>query len=229
MTFPRSSHITLRGLFGRGHLPLLAASVLPAVFLSVSTRVGSRLRRLRKVTQHALYIPSFCIAVAIVFWIVVAISGTTDTKRLASAGWLFAVDARREPPVTTQTWNYWALFNFSLIEWRALAPVLSHIFLLVVVGALSLPVLAPLVAEEAAQQLLREKREASATLSFDVGLEFLGHALSNIASAIAGALPNMVVRQRYSTCSDRLALLTTRRSSQTLGSSHVPPVTALMH
>ncbi|KAF3031139.1 hypothetical protein E8E12_000454 [Didymella heteroderae] len=194
MTFPRSSHITLRDLFARAHLPLLAASLLPAVVLSVSSHLGQKLLgRAKKITRHALYIPSFCIAVAIVFWVVVVIAGATDIQRLASAGWLFSVDTQREPPIASQAWNYWSLFDFSRIEWRAMVSVLSHVVLLVVVGALSLPVLTPLIAAEVKQQLLRENGGMPVAHSLDINREFFAHALSNVASAASGALPNMVV------------------------------------
>lgn len=204
MTFPRSSQITLRGLFARGHLPLLAASLLPAVIVFVSSHLGSKLLgRAKKVARHALYLPSFCIVVAIAFWVVVTITGTTDIKGLASAGWLFAVDTQREPPIVAQAWSYWSLFDFSRVEWRAIVSVLSHVALLVVVGALSLPVLTPLIASEWRQQLSREQGTMPVALSFDINREFFAHALSNVASAASGALPNMVVRHRYSTCPDR--------------------------
>lgn len=194
MTFPRSSQITLRGLFTRGHLPLLAASLVPAVVLSVSSHVGVKLLgSAKKVSRHALFVPSFCIAVAVVFWVVVIVAGATDIKHLASVGWLFAVDTHREPPIKAQAWNYWSLFDFSRIEWRAIASVLSHVGLLVVVGALSLPVLTPLIASEVTQQLKREGKDVPPALSFDVNREFYAHALSNVASAASGALPNMVV------------------------------------
>ena len=176
-------------------MPLLAASLLPAVLLSVSSHLRLKLLgRAKKVTRHALYVPSFCITVAIVFWAVVVVTGKTDIKQLASAGWLFAVDTHREPPITAQAWNYWGLFDFSRIEWRAILSVLGHVGLLVVVGALSLPVLIPLIASEVTQQLKREKKDGPAALSFDVNREFFAHALSNVASAASGALPNMVVR-----------------------------------
>ena len=204
MTFPRSAQITLGGLFARGHLPLLAASLLPAVILTISSHLGPKLLgHAKKVTRHALYLPSFCIAVAVVFWVVVIIEGSTDIKRLASAGWLFAVDTQRGPPSAAQAWNYWSLFDFSRVEWRAIVSVLSHVALLVVVGALSLPVLTPLIASEWTQQLSREHQELPAAASFDINREFFAHALSNVASAASGSLPNMVVRHRYSTCPDR--------------------------
>lgn len=199
ITFPRSSHFTFQGLFDHKHLPLLAASAVPACFLSVSIRLEPLLGLKRKVTQHALYIPTFCIAVAIVFWIVVVICGRTDTDRLASAGWLFAVDVQREKTVAARAWDYWVLFDFSLVEWHAIATVLSHVGLLVVVGALSLPVLTPLVADEVAQQLLREDGGEPSS-SFDIVFEFIAHALSNFASGFAGTVPNMVVCRQNTPC-----------------------------
>lgn len=193
ITFPPPSHLSLGNLFEVGHLPLLVASAMPAIFLSISIRVGTLVRCTRSLTKHALYMPLFCVAVAVLFWIVVAICGNTDTTRLASAGWLFTVDAPRERRVAAQAWNYWALFDFTLIEWHAMSAGLSQMVLLVVVGALSLPVLVPLAAKETARTKVKEATEQVQT-QYNMNREFLAHALSNLGSGMAGTVPNLMVR-----------------------------------
>lgn len=189
--FPSSTHFSIKSLFESSHLPLLAASAGPAILLSISIRAEPLLKFHTKFTQHALYIPLFCILVGAFFWAVATIRGTTNIEKLASAGWLFAASTQREQSMAGQDWNYWVMFNFSLTEWQAITSALSHIALLVVVGALSLPVVVSLVAEEVATQLEKDSG-AQSMLSFDLNREFLIHGLSNLASGIAGAVPNMV-------------------------------------
>lgn len=70
---------------------------------------------------------------------------------------------------------------------------LSQIVLLVVIGALSLPVLVPLAAKETARTKLKET-VPQVNIQYNMNREFLAHALSNLGSGMAGTVPNLMVR-----------------------------------
>ncbi|KAI0572199.1 sulfate transporter [Pyrenophora tritici-repentis] len=177
----RSPHLSFGTLFERAHLPLLAASLGPAILLSLSTRLSCLDNLPKKPTKHPLYIPLFCCAVAGVFWIVVAACENTSTQRLASAGWLFAMEQGPAQATAAAEWDYWALFDFNKVEWRALSAGTRDILLLVLIGALSLPIFASAAALEWGEP------------DQSMNHEFVGHGISNTVAGAMGALPNLFV------------------------------------
>lgn len=176
-----SPHLSFGTLFERAHLPLLAASLGPAVLLSLSTRLSCLDNLPKKPTKHPLYIPLFCCAVAGVFWLVVAACENTSTQRLASAGWLFASEQGPAQATAVAEWDYWALFDFNKVEWRALSAGIRDIAMLVLIGALSLPIFA----SEAALKW--------GGPDHSMNHEFVGHGISNTIAGAMGALPNLFV------------------------------------
>ena len=180
---PTSSHLSFSTLFASSHLPLLAASVVSATFLLLTTRVAVLKENwlTKNLTQHPLYIPLFCVAVASVFWIVVAARGDTDLGSLANNGWLFMAQGTRRHAMGTSDWNYWMLFDLTMVEWRAISSGVRDIILLVVIGSLSLPIFASAAALELKVP------------EFSMNQELLGHGISNVVSGAIGALPNLFV------------------------------------
>ena len=155
------------------------------MFLSVSIRLSSLARITRGFTEHALYVPVYVLCITGVFWAVVGGVGDANSdgmKRLASIGWLFTVEESVPQKSGIGTaWNYWSLFNFSMVKWSALAGATQNIVLLVVIGVLNLPIYIP-----------------SMALSLDVPAynmnhELLGHGVSNILAGVLGTVPNLVV------------------------------------
>ena len=182
LTLTSAGHV----LFRHGHLALLFASVLPALFLSLSIRLPLLARLSRGFTDHALYVPTYMFIIVAVFWTVVA--GTAQAnqvgmKHLADLGWLFTVQIDGTSKATHhQAWNYWASFDFPRVEWSAMTAAIQDIVLLVVIGVLNLPIYVPTMA---------------LTLdvsSYDMDHEFLGHGVSNILAGVVGTIPNLVVR-----------------------------------
>ena len=182
ITLPSSTpHLSISTLFENDHLPLLAASLGPAVLLSLSTHLTCLERLATKPTKHPLYIPLFCCAVAGIFWLVVAACEDTSIQGLASAGWLFTSEQGPIQATAAADWDYWALFNFHMVEWRALSAGIGDVLMLVLIGALSLPIFA----SEAA--LDWGKGDHS------MNHEFVGHGISNTVAGAVGALPNLFV------------------------------------
>ncbi|KNG46179.1 hypothetical protein TW65_07075 [Stemphylium lycopersici] len=181
-TLPSTSpHLSFDTLFERAHLPLLAASLGPAILLSLSTRLSYLDRLPKKPTKHPLYVPLFCCGVAGVFWLVAAACKTTSTRRLASAGWLFSSERGHTQATAAAEWDYWALFRFKEVEWRALSAGTRDILLLALIGALSLPIFASAAALEWGGP------------DHNMNQEFVGHGISNTVAGAIGALPNLFV------------------------------------
>ncbi|KAJ5047781.1 hypothetical protein J3E74DRAFT_295580 [Bipolaris maydis] len=177
----KSAHLSYKTLFEKSHLPLLAASLGPAVLLSSSGRLSCLERIPKKPTKHPLYIPLFCFAVAGVFWLVVATCKDASMKKLVSAGWLFSVEHRSTQATAAAEWDYWALFNFNKVEWYALSAGIRDIILLVLIGALSLPIFA--------SEALLERGKSDNSMNH----EFVGHGISNTIAGAIGTLPNLFV------------------------------------
>lgn len=186
---PTAAVLTLHSakdvLFNVDHLPLLFASIIPAFFLSISIRLPSLEKASFGLTQHALYVPAYMLAVAAIFWVTVAGIGSTDSDglhHLSSRGWLFTLqDLSGHDQSLESAWNYWTYFDFSLVRWSAIGKAIQDIVLLVLIGVLNLPIYVPAMA-----------------LSLDIPVyhmnhELFGHGISNILAGIVGTVPNLVV------------------------------------
>jgi hypothetical protein len=123
--------------------------------------------------------------IAGLFWTVAAGTGyaTVDgMTHLSSNGWLFTV----EESVLHQNgignaWDYWSLFDFSKVEWSAMAAATENIVLLVVIGVLNLPIYIPAMAL------------VLGVPSYNMNHELIGHGVSNIFAGVVGTIPNLVV------------------------------------
>jgi MFS superfamily sulfate permease-like transporter len=186
---PSSEPLTISStpavLFSTSHIPLLLSSFLPALFLSFSIRSHFLQRATRGVTQHALYVPAYMLAIAGIFWAIVGIKGHATPGgigRLAEQGWLFTIgnELKREVHLG-DAWNYWRLFDLTKVEWWAMKGVVVDMILLVVIGVLNLPIFASTLAL------------SLDVPSFNMDRELLGHAASNFLAGIAGTVPNLIV------------------------------------
>lgn len=174
-------------LFNNGHLPLLLSSVLPAMFLSLSIRIGPNIKVTRAVSRHPLYIPTFCLAVGALFWVAVAAcrkASSEGLRELRSSGWLFDVQT---PMGSSRAggWNYWELFDFSQIQWSALSASIDNVLLLLGIGVLVLTV------------FLRATAELLRVPGIDIDHEIRLHGYANILAALTGACAGAVVCTRH--------------------------------
>ncbi|KIJ65790.1 hypothetical protein HYDPIDRAFT_27023 [Hydnomerulius pinastri MD-312] len=186
---PTAATLTLSSagsvLFNRIHIPLLFASFVPALFLSVSIRMSALSKATRGFTDHALYVPVYVLFIAGLFWTVAAGSGHATVNgmtRLSSDGWLFTVEESvRNQKGIGHAWDYWSLFDFSKVEWSAMTAAIENIVLLVVIGVLNLPIYIP------AMSLVL------GVPSYNMNHELIGHGVSNIFAGVVGTIPNLVV------------------------------------
>ncbi|KAJ7036917.1 hypothetical protein C8F04DRAFT_457262 [Mycena alexandri] len=165
-------------LFYKGHLGILAASFFPALILAVTLR--SRYVELwtRGFSRSPYYVPVCMFTVLCVFWIVVR-SLKIRHEHLITAGWLFAVHPATSSSALVASWNYWALFNFKLVEWWAFKSAIQNLVLSVVIGVLNLPIYVPTIA-------------FTLDMSYDMDHELLGQGVGNIFAGLVGTIPNII-------------------------------------
>ncbi|KAJ7681992.1 sulfate transporter family-domain-containing protein [Mycena polygramma] len=166
-------------LFDQSHLGILAASFFPAFVLSVTLRSQAIAKWTRGLIRSAYYIPVYLLCIPAVFWII-ARSLHFSNQELIAKGWLFTVDsASTSSAGIAASWNYWTLFNFKLIEWRAVKSAIQNIVLLVVIGVLNLPIFVPSLA-------------FSLDVAYDMNHELIGQGAANILAGALGTLPNIL-------------------------------------
>ncbi|KAJ6465548.1 sulfate transporter family-domain-containing protein [Mycena vitilis] len=166
-------------LFDQSHLGILAASFFPAFVLSVTLRSQVIAKWTRGLVRSAYYIPVYLLCIPAVFWIV-ARSLHFSNQELIAKGWLFTVDsASTSSAGIAASWNYWTLFDFKLIEWRAVKSATQNIVLLVVIGVLNLPIFVPSLA-------------FSLGVAYDMNHELIGQGAANILAGALGTLPNIL-------------------------------------
>ncbi|KAK7734883.1 hypothetical protein SLS63_004304 [Diaporthe eres] len=177
-------------LFSERQLPLTMATILPAVviYFTVRFKLCARLPWGEKV--HEVFIPGIMVTAAALFWIGAAAAGRTNTdglKGLVVDGWLFDVQGTRGGNATAigidvnSNINYWQLFDFSNVQWRALGAPAKNIVLVVLIGVVNLP-----VAIGALETMVPDVKP-------DVDRELLGSGVANLLAGAVGSLPTLIV------------------------------------
>ncbi|WFD34056.1 hypothetical protein MCUN1_000884 [Malassezia cuniculi] len=188
----------IRGLFTSTGTPVMFCALCGMIVLCTGVRIKrpetppprwktSWHRRitwdLRKHISNSFFVPGFIIVSAIAFWI-----GAGASRRslmdLENSHWLFA----HVPPDATigsrmQFYEFWMLYDFKIIRWDAIRSIFVDIIILVIIGAINLPIYYPALRES----LPKTPRTAT------IQKEFLGHGISNILSGAVGSLPNLIV------------------------------------
>lgn len=112
---------------------------------------------------------------------------TAGLKGLVADGWLFDVQGTRRGNGTgiginvDSNINYWQLFDFSNLDWRALGAPAKNIVLVVLIGVVNL-----LVAIGALETMVPDVKP-------DVDRELLGLGVANFLAGAVGALPTLIV------------------------------------
>ncbi|TFK33141.1 sulfate transporter family-domain-containing protein [Crucibulum laeve] len=172
-------------LFNTNHLPLLFASLFPAILLWGSIRSKFAARITRGATQHPFFTPFFVIIITAVFWTVVAgikLDSKEGMAHLVDKGWLFHVEDEvlQQKGIGT-AWMYWRLYDFRKVQWWALRRTVPDMLLLVVIGVLNFPIYIGALA-------------LSLNIpSYNMDHELLGQGAANFLSGVVGSLPNQMV------------------------------------
>jgi MFS superfamily sulfate permease-like transporter len=181
VTFPEPSpHLTFANIFSIKHLPLLTASVLPAVLICIFHHINLLGKLLNGFPSYPLYLPACCFAITAIFWTIVA-ANNISAKTLESAGWLFKAKAYHTSTLSVASWNYWRLFDFAKVEWGALSATFGDMVLLVLVGVLTLPIYVSIS--------VIDLKASDHSMNHD----FVGHGVANVLIGLMGTLPAIMV------------------------------------
>lgn len=189
----------IRQIFTSKYMPVTVAALLVTLFLAIGVRVkkhegaskprwnASWYRRLdwelRRVCTSSFFTPGYVLASAAIFWIT-ALASRQSMDSLVDSNWLF-IKVADDVSVASRMrfYEFWGLFKFNLIRWNALQSVLVEMIVLIIIGALNLPIYYP--------TLLENLPDAPRTAT--IKKEFVGHGIANIVTGLCGSLPCLVV------------------------------------
>ncbi|RUS21595.1 sulfate transporter family protein [Endogone sp. FLAS-F59071] len=137
--------------------------------------VALLLRLLQKRITHPLFVPLFFMAVPAVFAIVVAI-GRWNIEKLREDGWVFPMPEGNAP-----WWRFYTYFDFTAVNWAAVAETIPAMFALTFFGILHVPINVPALGVSTNQD------------DVDTNRELVAHGVSNILSGLAGSVQNYLV------------------------------------
>ncbi|CUA78230.1 putative protein C24H6,11c [Schizosaccharomyces pombe 972h-] [Rhizoctonia solani] len=142
---------------------------LPAFGLAVLLRIITHR------FHHQLIFPMYFIAIGVMFYIVVAMSGV-DLQTLRSGGWVFDVGGSTEP-----WWHFYTYFDFRQTSWSAIwagmPTQLALLFFNILHPPLNVPALAVSLNED----------------NIDTNRELTAHGISNLLAGLFGVVPNYLV------------------------------------
>ncbi|PKI84580.1 hypothetical protein MVES_001756 [Malassezia vespertilionis] len=188
----------IRGLFTNLAMPVTVVALVLTVVLCICVRIkkqsGTRpnwQNSLRKrivwdvcaLFSNPFFTPTFFLLTGIVFWIA-AIGRGVSTESLKNHHWVFVHVPPEEPLLDRMRfYEFWQLFNFRLVRWDAIRQCIVEIVVLVIIGAINLPIYYPALRD----QLPNVPRNTT------IQRELIGHGVTNLLSGLTGSLPNMIV------------------------------------
>lgn len=122
------------------------------------------------------FLPLYILAIPLIFYIAVFVSGNFHSKFLRDHGWLF-----QSAPVGEPWWHFYTLYKFRLISWDAIVECIPAMFALTFFGILHVPINVPALALQTG--------EDHADLDHELKL----HGFSNFFSGVAGSIQNYLV------------------------------------
>ncbi|KAK3341395.1 sulfate transporter family-domain-containing protein [Lasiosphaeria hispida] len=157
---------TLRRLFQADTVPLWVIPLSLAIVLFCGqTRITSK-----------FFLPGYIIAIPMLFYLLVFVSGKLQPDTLRHSGWIF-----EGPPAGEPWWYFYTLYKFNLVNWAAIAQCIPAMFALTFFGILHVPINVPALALNTG--------EDHADLDHELKL----HGFSNIMSGLAGSIQNYLV------------------------------------
>ncbi|KOS15563.1 sulfate transporter family protein [Malassezia pachydermatis] len=189
----------IKSMFTGPGMPVTVTSLIVTLFLAIGVRVKKKdsatqprwstawMRRitweLRRVCSNSFFTPGYTIAVGIIFWIA-ALASRQSMQSLVDHHWLFMkVPEGESVTERMKFYEFWGLFKFGLIRWHAMQTVLVEMIVLIIIGALNLPIYYPTLREN----LPHVPRTAS------IQREFIGHGIANLVTGLCGTLPCLIV------------------------------------
>ncbi|KAG0179008.1 hypothetical protein DFQ29_002720 [Apophysomyces sp. BC1021] len=134
---------------------------------------------LLRVIQHRisspLVVPVFFMALPVVFFIIIALAGL-DVNHVRDAGWIFPLVESDLP-----FWHFYTYYDFTQVDWRAVAQTLPAMLALTFFGVLHVPINVPALGVSTNKD------------DVDVNRELVAHGISNAVSGCFGAVQNYLV------------------------------------
>lgn len=130
----------------------------------------------QKFSRNPLLVPSYFIAVFVIFHIVVLAIPSLSYTELRDLGWMFQAPAADEP-----WWQFYTLYDFKAVDYLALLHTVPAMFALTFFGILHVPINVPALAASIGEDKL------------DIDRELLAHGISNALSGLFGSIQNYLV------------------------------------
>lgn len=121
-------------------------------------------------------VPAFFVSIAAIFYIVVAAVPALNLALMREKGWIFEKVAANVP-----FYHFYSYYDFSVVDWKALASTIPAMFALTFFGILHVPINVPALAIAAEEDDLNLNRE------------LVAHGLSNALSGCVGSIQNYLV------------------------------------
>lgn len=126
---------------------------------------------------HSPYtVPTFFVATAGIFYVIVAIIPSYNIPDLRDQGWVFAAVEAGVP-----WYNFYSYYDFQAVDWKAFAATIPAMFALTFFGILHVPINVPALAIAAEEDDLNLNRE------------LVAHGISNALSGFVGSIQNYLV------------------------------------
>ncbi|KAK8166743.1 sulfate transporter family protein-like protein [Phyllosticta citrichinensis] len=126
--------------------------------------------------DHPALMPAFIILITAVFHIVVAAVDHFNLDKARHAGWVF-----EKPESGVPFYHFYSLYDFSVVDWGALAKTIPTMFALSFFGIIHVPINVPALALSAKED------------DVSINRELVAHGLSNALSGFVGSIQNYLV------------------------------------
>ncbi|KAH8697469.1 sulfate transporter family-domain-containing protein [Talaromyces proteolyticus] len=156
---------TLQKLFQLDTLFLWLIPLFLAIFLLV----------LKRFIKSNFLVGGYFILVAVMFYVVKFIARFSMTT-LRQNGWVFEAPAASNP-----WWHFYTLYDFSAVNWSALADTIPAMFALTFFGVLHVPINVPALGISTGEDNLNVDRE------------LIAHGVTNALSGAVGSIQNYLV------------------------------------
>ncbi|KAI8089044.1 sulfate transporter family-domain-containing protein [Halteromyces radiatus] len=137
--------------------------------------VAILLRCLQHRFKSPMVVPLFFMILPLAFYLVILIFGW-DINQMRDDGWIFPLVDSNVP-----FWHFYTYYDFSLVDWKAVAQTLPAMLALTFFGLLHVPINVPALAVSTNKD------------DVDVNRELVAHGISNALSGCFGAVQNYLV------------------------------------
>ncbi|KAI8644152.1 sulfate transporter family-domain-containing protein, partial [Parasitella parasitica] len=137
--------------------------------------VAILLRLIQYRITSPLVVPAFFMTLPLAFYLIVFICGL-DINNVREAGWIFPLVESNLP-----FWHFYTYYDFTLVDWRAVAETIPAMLALTFFGVLHVPINVPALGVSTNKD------------DVNVNRELVAHGISNAVSGLFGTVQNYLV------------------------------------